>query len=272
MILILGGAQIGLRYGPTQTRKMPNKLVASMLEEAEKLGFRALDTAPGYGRSEALIGGTWKGQVHTKIASESDPVRSVNRSLQLLRRKQVDIAYFHDWRAMRSPKTLKTVHAKLIPKLATRLGVSIYDSEDWSRFLDLGELSAVQLPMSVIDRRLADVVWHHADPSKQIFIRSVLFRGLLAGNTNRLENSALRPQISRLREIANGHLMSIEELAIRWVSSAPGVSGIVLGADSLDQMRESARIFKKGALNSEVLHEIRNIPEPDTELLDLRKW
>lgn len=272
MLLVLGGAQIGLRYGPSQSRTMPKKFVASMLQEAAELGFGALDTAPGYGRSEALAGETWTGELHTKISSECDPVSSLTQSLKSLRRKQVDIAYFHDWRALRSPENVRRVHAKLTPMLANKLGVSIYDPEDWRRFLELEELQAVQLPMSILDQRFINTVWGHSDPSKQVFARSALFRGLLAGDAYRLEKSALKPQISRLRQIADVHQIPIQEIAIRWVSSVPGVSGIVLGVDSLKQMRETARMFKKGALQEGIIDEIREIPQPDPELLDLRRW
>ncbi len=272
MMLILGGAQLGLRYGPSQSRTLSKRIVSTMLQDAAELGFGALDTAPGYGRSEALAGETWTGEVHTKISSECDPVASLKQSLKSLRRKHVDIAYFHDWRALRSPENVRRVHAKLKPMLATKLGVSIYDPEDWQRFLELEELEAVQLPMSVLDQRFTNTVWDHSDASKQVFARSALFRGLLAGEAYRLEKSALKPQISLLRQIAGDHRIPLQEIAIRWILSVPGVTGIVLGADSLKQMRESARMFKKGPLQKEIIDGLRDIPQPDPELLDLRRW
>ena len=272
MILVLGGAQIGFEYGPSRKRPLSGQRAAHFMNEAQNLGFDALDTAPGYGSSEEMAGKTWRNQVHTKIAPGVAPMESLQSSLSRLNRKTVELAYFHDWRALMSPRELSLARKILVPRYAKKLGVSIYDVEDFSRFMDLEELDAVQLPMSILDRRFADLVWNHSRPSKVIFVRSVLFRGLLGENARRIENSDLKPQVEKLRKIAVRLKIALEELAIRWVSSAPGVSGIVLGIDSLSQMRQTVRMFQNGPLETSALEEIREIPMPEPELVDLRRW
>lgn len=272
MILVLGGAQIGYGYGLSRRRAMSGQRAAELLDQAQGLGFDALDTAPGYGSSEEMAGKTWRNQVHTKIAPGVAAIESLQSSLKLLDRQAVELAYFHDWGALKSPVGVSRARKMLVPRYAKKLGVSIYDVEDFHRFMDFEELDAVQLPMSILDRRFVDVVWNHSQPSKDVFVRSVLFRGLLGENGRRIENSDLQPQLERLRKIATRLEIPLEELAIRWVCSAPGVSGIVLGIDSIGQMRQTVRMFQNGPLEYSVIEEIREMPQPEPELVDLRRW
>ena len=53
--IILGGAQLGLRYGITNRHFLPNTMLYELLDKARYLGFHTLDLAQAYGSVEQRV-------------------------------------------------------------------------------------------------------------------------------------------------------------------------------------------------------------------------
>ena len=93
MKLALGTVQLGIPYGIANQTGMPDDTTAlEILRAAHEHGYTWLDTAAGYGQSEAVIGrlaaAAWKGSFeNTSLSSlmhqehQSDPVKSSNMYL-----------------------------------------------------------------------------------------------------------------------------------------------------------------------------------------------
>ena len=54
--IIIGGAQLGMKYGITNTRKNSDKNIINLINLCSDLGLIEFDTAPVYGNSEENLG------------------------------------------------------------------------------------------------------------------------------------------------------------------------------------------------------------------------
>ena len=58
-----------------------------------------------------------------------------------------------------------------------------------------------------------------------------------------------KPRIIKLREYAEKEGMSIAEMAISFMRDVPGVTSLVLGADTSEQVKANARYFEAPAIS-----------------------
>jgi aryl-alcohol dehydrogenase-like predicted oxidoreductase len=111
--IILGTAQFGLNYGISNSRgKIPKKEVFEILNWAKNNNIDILDTAPGYGKSETIIGDFISSQkLNFKIISKLPPTgikdieRFLKTSLKNLKVKSLYGYLFHNFESyQKNPK------------------------------------------------------------------------------------------------------------------------------------------------------------------------
>ena len=54
--IILGGAQFGMKYGMTNTRKNSTQNLLNIIKKSLDFGLTQFDSAPIYGNSEEILG------------------------------------------------------------------------------------------------------------------------------------------------------------------------------------------------------------------------
>ena len=275
--VVLGTAQLDPTYGVMRNSAAIER-PCDFLEEAWKLGIRTLDTAPGYGTAQAVIGRCgWSGQLHTKIPGKSDAVGSLTASLKELGVSKADIVYFHDSDVLNmGAEYIPDIHRAVVPRFAKRLGVSVYDPEEFRRCLDIPALKAIQAPMSVVDQRISDQLLHEAAArGVSVFARSVFLQGALLGNKKELPQHLERliPTLDQLDVLTEETGFSIIELLIAGVIFRPGLSGLVLGADSVTHLREIvASVQQAKKVPRDVIEALRQLEVHERELIDPRRW
>jgi len=233
----------------------------SMLSTAFEHGVTSLDTARSYGNSEEVIGRflrTWKGDVPhitTKIKFPEKEVEDVEgyvfsevkKSLQNLGVERVNVVMLH------LPGDLKRYGAKVVTAmeklvlqgLTDQIGVSVYVADEVEEMLKYPQFSATQVPMSVFDQRLiADgTIEKLREKNYTVFVRSVFLQGLFFLDPDKIDDPILVrhavPKIRLIREIANEEQMSIAQLAITFIRDIPGVTSLVLGADTPKQVLDN---------------------------------
>jgi aryl-alcohol dehydrogenase-like predicted oxidoreductase len=261
---------------------------------ALELGVNYVDTAPGYLDSEEVLGEALEGVpqpyiLSTKLggrpqpfdAQDADALRaSVETSLRLLKREQIDILMIHepdrpgqydwfpDWEHFHGPV------CELLDELK---------AEGIIRFTGLGGTTAYTLP-HIIATGAYDVVltafnysllWQEAtiavlpEAVRQgmgIVIGSPLQQGALARPyTEEVEHGARwlspprRAQFVRLYAFVQDLGMSLPELALRFVISNPAISTTLMGARSVEEVEQNVRSVEKGPLPEDVLAEIAAI-------------
>jgi aryl-alcohol dehydrogenase-like predicted oxidoreductase len=264
------------------------------VHRALELGVNYVDTAPGYGDSEEVLGMALEGVeqpyiLSTKLGGRPQPFdaqdkdglrRSVEESLCLLKRDQIDILMIHepdrpgqydwfpDW---------EHFHGPVVDLLAE------LKAEGVIRFTGLGGTTAYTLP-HIIATGAYDVVltafnysllWQEATlavlPEARvqgmgIIIGSPLQQGALARcYTEEVEHGARwlspprREQFKRLYALVHDLGMTLPELALRFVISNPDISTTLMGARSVEEVEQNVSSVEKGPLPQDVLIAIQEI-------------
>lgn len=274
--MTIGTVQLGMNYGIANDGGQPSQEKSfAMLRTAFENGVASLDTARAYGNSEEVIGAflkTWKGEmpyITTKVKHARDPqtdfithaVQSVEESLQRLGVNKVDCVLLHSPVDMFEQGQKAADALAKIQKLgyADKVGVSIYTQEDVEEMLKYPEYTATQVPMSIFDQRLiaSGTVKKLKDADYTTFVRSVFLQGVFFLDPDKVTDPILVehavPKIRLIREIAAAEGMTVAQLAIAFMRDTVGVTSLVLGADTPEQVKENIKNFDTPALSASVM-------------------
>jgi aryl-alcohol dehydrogenase-like predicted oxidoreductase len=192
--LALGTVQFGLPYGIANRggKTCPDE-VSAVLAAAAVHGIDTLDTAIGYGDSEAILGraGVAEWRIITKLpglpADESDVAswveREISGSLTRLRVGRLHGVLLHrplDLLGSRGEALFDALAALKRTGATGKIGVSVYGPEDLDLLAEF-PFDLVQAPLNILDRRLIDSNWMQRlkDRGVELHVRSVFLQGLL---------------------------------------------------------------------------------------------
>ena len=279
--MTLGTVQLGLNYGIANTAGKPDEEKSfSILRAALSGGVTYLDTARGYGDSEEVIGRFLKTRegplpgIVTKIPKlqgttpyeiEKFVTESMEESLASLGVNKVDMVMLHgaDDPAIHGQKCADAMKALLDRGYTQQVGVSVYTAENIQSMLEYDVFSLTQVPMSIFDQRLIAGGW--IDRLKErdytVFVRSVFLQGLFFLDPETMTDPILvqhaAPKLRVLREIADRENMTVAQLAIAFIRDLPGVTSLVLGADTPEQVQNNIAYFDTPALSETVMDRLQ---------------
>jgi spore coat polysaccharide biosynthesis protein SpsF len=193
MKLGLGTVQFGLPYGVTNRRGQPPATEARRaLETATECGIDLLDTAPAYGAAEAVVGEALRAGLKFRIvtktaigaASPAALRETFHRSLERMGVDRVHGLLLHrcaDALAPGGEALIEAMQALQRAGLVERIGVSVYGADELDAVMKLLTPQIVQLPLSIVDQRLARSghLTKLAAMGVEIHARSVFLQGLL---------------------------------------------------------------------------------------------
>ncbi len=279
--MTIGTVQLGMNYGIANTGGKPDQEKSfAMLRAAFENGITSLDTARGYGNSEEVIGNflkTWDGAVPyitTKIPTygekeaaglEKHVLSSVETSLETLGVPKVDAVMLHSVTDMYLyQEKIAGIMEDLIRRGYTnRVGVSVYTGEDVAEMLRFGQYTVTQVPMSIFDQRLiaSGMIDRLKEQDYTVFVRSVFLQGLFFLDADKITDPILlehaAPKIRLLRQIAEAENMSVAQLAIAFMRDTTGITSLVLGADTPEQVKENIAYFDAPSLSEDVMAKLR---------------
>ena len=276
--LILGTAQFQSGYGVVRDTEQAHQSDGiDILELAARLGIAALDTAPAYGRAEDTIGQSGCGlPVHTKLDPKRSPAESLSQSLQDLRRDRIDVLYIHDSAEVLRPESRVVASAsELVGEQVGSLGASVYDLPEFEAAVDDPRIGVVQVPLNLFDRRLTrNLIASAASTGTIVYVRSVLLQGILAADPLELVGPTLplRPYVVAFAELAERVGKTRRDLAIGWVKASSGIRGMLVGAESVIQLRELVASFNSPPLDDGLIAELEALPYPPAAQCDPRSW
>lgn len=279
--LMLGTVQFGLPYGVANRTGQPAyEAVREMVRVAVDAGINCFDTASAYGTSESILGRAL-GELRladqllvvTKVAPLTDQALaeapaaqrairdSIERSRQCLRIDRLPLVLFH--------RAEDAVYGYLMEDLKRegrieRWGVSgDHDPETALRLLDDPRIEALQLPGNLLDHRHVNRgVYQAAERAGvALFVRSVYLQGLLRMPETEIPER-LRAVIDPRRQLAalaSRFGLTPGELAVRYVLSQPGVVAVVVGCETIEQLRENIALIERGMLETELLEAVAAI-------------
>lgn len=246
--LALGTAQFGLNYGLNNAAGQPPlAAVAELLATARAAGLTLLDTAAAYGDSEARLGELAGPdfELVTKIAAgpPTEVTAQLAASLARLRRTSVYGVLFHAFGALREhPAAWQVLQAARAAGQAQRVGVSLYHPHEAEWLLAEGlDIDLVQLPYNVLDQRFAEVLPRLAARGVEVHVRSAFLQGLLLREPDGLPPffALLAPKLARLRALAAEAQVPLPALLLLFGATAPGVARVVVGVDSVANLRQN---------------------------------
>ncbi len=277
--LMLGTVQFGLPYGiglANRSGQPSYETARSIIAAAYEGGVNCFDTAAGYGTSEEVIGQALaelgicdKVAVVTKVvhlaqdlssarAAEEAITASVLRSLKRLRLETLPVCLFHQENDFRYAGILLKLKEK---GLVRHIGASVSFRPDvCAEILGSGLVEAIQVPANVFDHRYdrAGIFSEASKSGVAVFVRSVYLKGLifLSDEETLPELSPIIPVRRRLKILAAEAGMGLAELAVRYDLSIPGATSVLVGVDSVEQMRQNLALFSKGPLDAGLVRAI----------------
>tara|TARA_B110000259_G_scaffold188479_1_gene247952 strand:- start:13383 stop:14261 length:879 start_codon:yes stop_codon:yes gene_type:complete len=283
--LIIGGAQIGLNYGVSNTKGQLNTCeIESIVNIANSNDINFIDTASAYGNSEKVIGkylkSDWK--IITKLSdilskNNKDTIfnntkNSFFSSLQKLHRKNIYGLLLHSTDELKGSGGHEIWSALLELKnegFVDKIGYSIYDPEELDDLYMDYEADIIQAPLSIFDQRLKDSGWLERlnKNAVEIHIRSIFLQGLLLMKPeDRPKNFLKWGKIWKEWDnwLVKNKITSIEA-CIYFALSQKNVDKIVVGINSSNELQEILNItarnknkilFPQGCMDKNLINPI----------------
>ncbi|HEY0073238.1 MAG TPA: aldo/keto reductase [Abditibacteriaceae bacterium] len=264
------------------------------VHRALELGINYIDTAPTYGNSEEVLGRALEGVeqpliISTKLGGRPQPflpqdkaclMQSVQESLRLLKRDQVDILMVHE--PDRPGQYNWWADTENFTGPVTEV-LSELKQQGLIRFTGLGGTTAYEMA-HIIRTSQFDVVltafnysllWREAElevlpaaieQGMGIIIGSPLQQGSLARRyDDEVKNGAAwlssprRKQFLALYEFLDEIEIPLAELGLRFVLSNPTVSCVLSGSRSPEEVEQNVAAAQKGPLTPEILTRLNKI-------------
>lgn len=280
---ILGTVQFGLDYGINNAVGKPTEIqVYEMLDYAASHGIEILDTADAYGNATELLGTynrmkTNRFSINTKFKCNHESLeKQLSGTLELLNTKSINTYFYHSFLDFEQHPELLPVLVELKRKnRIEKIGMSVYDNNEFKVAINLSEIDVIQFPFNLLDNRsqrgenmkLAKV------NKKELQVRSVFLQGLFFKSYDYLppKLTALKPYLKNISDLLMKNHLSVQQLALSYAMQQPEIDHIIIGVDSLEQLRHNLNMGKQ-KISPEILESIDQIKVLETELLYPKNW
>lgn len=284
--IVLGTVQLGLHYGINNTTgQLREDEVLELLDTASKRGIRMLDTAEDYGTAQSVIGRYFQHaspgmEVISKISSAiTNPEMvgpSLDNTLSQLHISELYAYLFHRYENYQRFPSLGRVFPDLKAAGKIRkMGVSIYSNEELAEVIALPEIEIIQLPLNLLDNvtQKKGLLQRAKDAGKEIHVRSIYLQGLFFMSDHQIpvRLRPLIPHLKRIRELARENGITVESLALNYVTSNELVDKVVFGVDNLDHLVKSLDSLQS-TISPEVWKAMDDLVVDDVRLLNPTNW
>jgi hypothetical protein len=256
---------------------------AAILERAWHAGIDTIDTAAAYGASEERLGDLRVGRfrVISKLPAVADDAGDVVEAVRrlvleslgrlgiprlrgLLLHRPLQLA------GVRGSALLEALQRVRAEGLTETVGISVYGPDEIEAIWPYFRPDIVQVPFSVMDRRLASSGWlgRLREASVEVHVRSIFLQGLLLMGDRRPARFDGWGELWRRWSLWLGaRRLTPVEACVRFALSFPAIDRVVVGVDSAAQLEEILAAAAGGAL--EVPAELVC---DDSALVDPRTW
>ena len=265
--IAIGTVQFGVSYGVSNDGGQTSKHeVNKILQYAHDVGINTLDTASNYGCSEAVIGDFIQNNnnlldfdIVTKIPNfPGDSINDYNicelienfkLSCEKLGKIFIYGLHIHNCENLFLPggdKLLREIEQLKIDGFIKKIGISVYNSDQIDRILDNFSIDLIQIPINILDQRLVDS--GHLSKLKhndiEIHARSVFLQGLLLMPIENIDPwfDPIKKVLYRFNIEARKRNLSALQLAFGFVQNIPEVDKIIVGVNTLKQLKEIVNI------------------------------
>ena len=291
--LMLGTVQLGMPYGIANRTGRPSyEQARDIIACAHEGGINCLDTAIAYGNSEEVIGRVLgelglrdEFTIVTKLPAlgevEPDPAALRRRmeeqlrgSLARLGLDRLPVCLFHREEDFRAVEALLALRDR---GLVERVGCSVMTPGVTEGIIAGGKAQALQVPTNLLDHRFtgAGLLQAAAAQGIAVFVRSVYLQGLvlmLEGNIPP-ELAVVIPVRRRLERLAAEAGITAAELALRYALTLPGVTSVVVGVETVEQMQDNIELCNRGSLEASLVEAVKAaVPDLGDDILMPNRW
>ena len=275
MNICIGTAQIGNKYGVTNTKEFDLKTVNKFLNLALSNKNNYIDTANNY-KSEKILGKYKrlnKFKVISKVAlngltiSEKNLEKKIKKILSNLKLKKIYALLIHD-SFLFEKKELKYIFDLLNNYNKTyfeKIGISIYDPKDYLKFKNIEEINIIQFPLNVLDQRFIKLLDEMKINNIETHARSIFLQGKL------IDNSFSRfKDLNKVNTYVKNHNLTKIDFSIKFIKSINNIDSIVCGFNSIDQYKEVINSYNKNLNKYKIDYSV--FKSNNRLLIDPRKW
>ena len=259
--LALGSVQFGLAYGiANQGGQVTRAEAAEIVGIAKAAGVDTIDTAIGYGDSEACLGGIGVADLRVITKLPGLPVgladvrpwveKEFAQSLLRLQLTQVYGLLLHrpsDLLGPHGPALFDALTALKDQQKIVKIGISVYSPSELASLTARFDVDLVQAPFNLLDQRLSGSGWLDRLKEKgvEIHTRSVFLQGLLlmprAHIPSRFERwSGLWDHWHQWLQTSN---FTALQACLAFPLSFEQIDRVVVGADSAKQFRQILQVL-----------------------------
>ena len=196
--LALGTVQFGMNYGISNTRgQVPAAEIERILTFCKTHNINTLDTAQGYGESEAILGRYDLSYFHivTKLMRNAE----LEKSLAKLNVSSVYALMFHRENEVTDTAWRKFENWKQ-QKFTKKIGVSVYSPDKLLRIIQNYPVDIVQIPLNLLDQRFIPLLPELKEKKIEVHTRSVFLQGLLLMNKYPKYFDSVKPVLQKIPE------------------------------------------------------------------------
>lgn len=298
----LGTVQLGLPYaGQADAPVMELEEAMRILDRAIQLNIQFFDTAVIYGESESRIGEFFSRHPDSKVEVSSKLPRFpreiwdkeselreqakqyLRESLHRTRQSEFQLLQLHesDVAFLESPAVGQVMRSLLVDEPISSLGVSVYSVEEALCALDQDWVSALQIPVSILDQRFLSVELLQACRERKCRLigRSLFLQGVLV-NDARLPNVPRTDELLDIRhdleQVANGIPLSVLSLQFAFHNLSSILDVALIGVQSQQELEQNWNVLQQlqEPIPTEMVEKFWSIGEQaeKLKLLDPRQW
>lgn len=283
--LILGTVQLGLSYGINNIHGKPSVEEANtILDLAYQSGIHFLDTAEAYGDSQKIIASylnknpSKNFNILTKFKAQSDPSRiqdQIKAFQGLVRNEQLYCFSYHRFLDVEDERFKEKLMEMKSNKEILKVGVSVYDNEEFEKAIEEKHIDVIQLPFNLLDnwKRRGRLIAKAKSEGKEIHVRSVFLQGIFfKGNESFPDKlKPLVPYIEELRSLSREFEMGMQEMALNYALGFKEIDKVLVGVEKAEQLKQIVGSIEK-PLCEKLATRISEIDVVDSGLVDPRKW
>lgn len=283
--IILGSVQFGKNYGISNVDGVPSdKELKGILDLAFEEGVKTIDCAEAYGNAldriaQYHVQSGNRFNIISKLKSLPNLNLAIEKVVAVLDKMDIPafeaillhdvVGYLNNYHVI---ETLSEVKKKGLIK---KIGVSIYTNEQLEFAIADKNVDIIQLPFNLLDNMSirGELMTQAKDAGKTIHVRSVFLQGLFFRDIESLPLffQNLAPELLQIAEIAAEYRMPIRTLALVYTLQNPLIDGVIIGVDSVSQLRENV-IASSTSLQKECVNRINSIKVANPVLLNPSTW
>ena len=285
MKIALGTANFGQKYGLAGKIIKSDKKVKKIIQFANNLKIKFIDTSSNYGSSEALLGNNnlKNFKIITKLKISNDEKKSnnlenivfnkVEESLFKLNIKKLYAILLHESNDLKSNKRHKLI--KVLKKLKKRnlvskIGISIYNPKELNFIWPFWKPDIVQCPFNILDRRIYESGWLKKlkKNKTEIHVRSIFLQGLLLQNEKSMPRKFKKWKniFKKWNNYCKKENISKIQGCINFIKSFKKISFVIIGFEDIKQVKNIISYFENDRKS------YTTIACNDIRLIDPRLW